>query len=97
MFAIFKIGCIFVSAIKQITILKIKKMTTATITKTLAKVNAQPTEYSLGFRRLTVLPVRVRHNVNLACVLKGESNDNSMKEFLNNLTEQEFINWLKVA
>ena len=72
-------------------------MTTATITKTLAKVNAQPTEYSLGFRRLTVLPVRVRQNVNLACVLKGESNDNSMKEFLNNLTEQEFINWLKVA
>ena len=72
-------------------------MTTATITKTLAKVNNQPTEYSLGFRRLTVLPVRVRQNVNLACVLKGESNDNSMKEFLNNLTEQEFINWLKVA
>lgn len=72
-------------------------MTTATITKTLAKVNAQPTEYSLGFRRLTVLPVRVRQNVNLACVLKCESNDNSMKEFLNNLTEQEFINWLKVA
>ena len=72
-------------------------MTTATITKTLAKVNAQPTEYSLGFRRLTVLPVRVRRNVNLACVLKGESNDNSMKEFLNNLTEQEFINWLKIA
>ena len=72
-------------------------MTTATITKTLAKVNAQPSEYSLGFRRLTVLSVRVRHNVNLACVLKGESNDNSMKEFLNNLTEQEFISWLKVA
>ena len=72
-------------------------MTTATITKTLAKVNAQPSEYSLGFKRLTSLPVRVRHNVNLACVLKGEINDNSMKEFLNNLTEQEFINWLKVA
>ena len=72
-------------------------MTNATITKTLVKVNSQRSEYSLGFRRLTALPVRVRHNVNLACVLKGESNDNSMKEFLNNLTEQEFINWLKVA
>lgn len=69
-------------------------MTTSTITKTLAKVNAQPKEYSLGFKRLTVLPVRVRQNINLACVLKGESNDNSMKEFLNNLTEQEFVNWL---
>jgi hypothetical protein len=72
-------------------------MTTATITKTLAKINAQPLNYSLGFRRLTVLPLRVRRNIILACVLKGESNQNSMKEFLNNLTEQEFINWLKVA
>ena len=72
-------------------------MTTATITKTLAKVNAQSSEYSLGFRRLTVLPVRVRNNVNLACVLNGENNDNSMKDFLNNLTDQQFINWLKTA
>ena len=72
-------------------------MTTATITKTLAKVNAQSSEYSLGFRRLTVLPVRVRNNVNLACVLNVENNDNSMKDFLNNLTDQQFINWLKTA
>ena len=72
-------------------------MKTAEITKTVNKVNAQPVEYSLGFRRLTVLPIRVRRNINLACVLKGESNDNSMKEFLNTLTEQEFINWLKLA
>ena len=72
-------------------------MKNSEITKTINKVNAQPVEYSLGFRRLTVLPVRVRRNINLACVLKGESNDNSMKEFLNTLTEQEFINWLKLA
>ena len=70
-------------------------MTTATITKTLAKVNNQPIEYSLGFRRLSVLPLRVRKKINMACILKGESNDNSMKEFLNELTEKEFINWLK--
>lgn len=72
-------------------------MTTSVITKTLDKVNAQPSEYSLGFRRLTVLPRRVRQNINLACILKGENNDNSMKEFFNNITEQEFINWLKIA
>lgn len=72
-------------------------MKTAEITKTVNKVNNQPAEYSLGFKRLTVLPVRVRRSINLACVLKGESNDNSMKEFLNTLTEQEFINWLKLA
>ena len=72
-------------------------MTTATITKTLKKVEAQPKEYSLGFRRLTVLPTRVRKSINLACIMKGESNDNSMKEYLNNLTEQEYINWLRLA
>jgi len=71
-------------------------MNTTTITKVLNKVNQQPTEYSLGFKRITVLPTNVRRNINLACVLKGESNDNSMKEFLNNLTEQEYINWLKI-
>lgn len=70
-------------------------MTSATITKTLKKVELQPTEYSLGFRRLTVLPTRVRKNINLSCILKGEINDNSIKEFLNNLTEKEYINWLK--
>lgn len=72
-------------------------MTTATITKTLKKVEAQPKEYSLGFKRLTVLPARVRKNINLSCIMKGESNDNSMKEFFNNITEQEYINWLKLA
>ena len=72
-------------------------MTTATITKTLIRFNGQPSEYSLGFKRLASLPTRVRRDINLACVLKGESNTNSMKEFLNNLTESEFINWLKTA
>lgn len=72
-------------------------MKTSIITKTVNKVKAQPVEYSLGFRRLTVLPVKVRRNINLACVLKDESNDNSIKEFLNTLTEQEFINWLKMT
>ena len=76
---------------------KQKAMKATEITKTLNKVNAQPAEYSLGFKRLTVLPVRVRKNINLACILNGESNDNSMKDFLNTLTEQEFINWLKLA
>ena len=71
-------------------------MTTATITKTIAKVKAQPSEYSLGFRRLTVLPKRVRNNIALACVLQGYSNDNTMKVFLNNLTNQEYINWLSL-
>ena len=72
-------------------------MKTAEITKTLKKVNAQSVNYSLGYRRLTALPIRVRRNINLACVLRGESNDNSMKEFLNTLNEKEFINWLKLA
>jgi hypothetical protein len=72
-------------------------MNNATITKTLAKVNAQPSEYSLGFRRLQSLPRRVMNSIILACALKGEWTTDSMKEFLNNLTEQEFINWLALA
>jgi len=60
----------------------------------LAKTDAFYTA-SLGFQRISVLPTRVRRNINLACILKGESNDNSMKLFLNTLTEQEYINWLR--
>ena len=72
-------------------------MRKAEITKILNKIENQPIEYSIGFKRLHVLPVRVRKDINLACVLKGENNDNSMKNFLNTLTNQEFINWLKLA
>ncbi len=69
-------------------------MTQGAITKTLERLNNQPSNYSIGFRRLTVLPKRVRKDINMACVLKGESNDNSIKDFFNELTEQEYINWL---
>ena len=72
-------------------------MTQGAITRTLAKVSEQSVEYSIGFRRLTVLPKRVRRDINMACVLKGEHNDNSMKDFFNELTEQEYINWLRLA
>lgn len=72
-------------------------METQVITKVLNKVNNQPVEYSLGFKRLSSLPVRVRRNVNLACILKGESNDNSMKDHFNKMTENEFITWMKNA
>lgn len=72
-------------------------MTTAQITKTLNKVIAQPKEYSIGFRRLSVLPVRVITNINLACILKGENNTNSMLDFFNTLTDEQYINWLKLA
>jgi len=80
-------------------------MKTAEIEKTIIKLKnriklAEKDPFyvaSLGFQRMQVLPVRVRRNINLSCALKGEMNDNSMKKFLNTLTEQEFINWLKLA
>jgi DNA primase catalytic subunit len=72
-------------------------MVKSEITKTLQKVNNQPSEYSLGFKRLISLPNRIRKNINLTCVIKGESNDNSAKNYFNELSEQEFINWLKLA
>ena len=70
-------------------------MNNATITKTLKKVASLPQNYSLGFRRLTVLPKRVRKNINLACVMKGESSDKSAQDFLDSLTDQEYIEWLR--
>jgi len=61
------------------------------------EVKSQPKEYSLGFRRLTSLPISIRRNINLACVMRGNDNDNLMKDFLQTLTDQEFINWLKIS
>ena len=100
MFANIKSQRIFVSTNKGIHFYTHKKiiiMNAAQITKTVNKVNSESKEYSIGFRRLISLPVRVSKNIILACVLNGENDTNSMKEFLNTLTEQEFINWLKLA
>lgn len=76
-------------------------MTTATITKTLKKVESESKEYSLGFRRLTVLPVRVRRAFNLAANLEtnwdGRKALENQKSFLGGLTEKEYINWLRLA
>ena len=72
-------------------------MTNAAITKTLAKVSTQRAEYSLGFRRLLSLPESVRADINMACILRGESDSTSVKDFLNGLTEIEFADWLKLS
>jgi hypothetical protein len=76
-------------------------MTIAVITKTLEKVSAQPTLYSLGFRRLTVLPVRVKRAFDLVANLEtnwdGKKALDNQKAFLGGLTDEEFINWLKVS
>jgi len=73
-------------------------MTTATITKTLNKLENETKEYSLGFRRLTVLPQRVKRAFDLAANLEtnfdaAKAHENQ-KIFLGKLTEQEYINWL---
>jgi hypothetical protein len=74
-------------------------MKAAIITKTLTKVQSENNEYSLGFNRLTALPKRVRLNMGKAIILKydrlplpGEESD-----YLGSLTDQEFINFLKLA
>ena len=80
-------------------------MTTSTITKTLKKIEGTiklsetDTFYaaSLGFHRMQALPARVRKNVGLACIMKGESNTNSVVEMFNTLTGEEFTNWLRLA
>ena len=76
-------------------------MKTATITKTLKNVNAQPNEYSLGFKRLMALPSRVRLAFGVAANLEtkwdGKKALENQKSFLEGLTEEEFINWMRLA
>jgi hypothetical protein len=76
-------------------------MNTATITKVLKKVENASSEYSLGFRRLTSLPARIKKSFDLAANLEtnfdGQKALNNQKAFLESLTEKEFINWLKIA
>lgn len=76
-------------------------MNAATITKTLKKAGLESKEYSLGFRRLIALPTRVKRAFDLASNLEtnwdGKQALENQKSFLEGLTEQEFINWLKLA
>lgn len=72
-------------------------MNKATITKTLNKVESQDKTYSLGFRRLHSLPVKARKMFNLACFAEGvdaEDVHQEQKDFLESLSDDEFVNWL---
>lgn len=71
-------------------------MSAAQISRVLNKIEGISNEpYSIGFKRISALPKNVRKKIALACVHRGESNDNSMKVFLNGLTNEEFNQWLK--
>lgn len=76
-----------------------KDMNAASITKTLAKLNTESSEYSLGFKRLISLPQRVRAkyalSANIDCNWDGLKAHNMQVSFLGELTEKEFINWMK--
>jgi len=76
-------------------------MTNTAITKTIKKVEENLKEYSLGFSRLVALPKRVRSNFNTSFLLNINTDTTKcneyQKKFLENLTETEYINWLKNA
>lgn len=74
-------------------------MQTKEITKVLNKKELNNTTMSLGFRRLTVLPVRVRRAFDRSLMLKIKSADifDLSREFFENMTEAEYINFLKLA
>lgn len=74
-------------------------MTQATVTKTLANQELQDTKYSLGFRRYSVLPTRVRHAIGLAYLIANKSIDHleSTKAFFESMSEEEYVNYLKLA
>tara|TARA_R110000851_G_scaffold141057_3_gene278647 strand:+ start:2016 stop:2252 length:237 start_codon:yes stop_codon:yes gene_type:complete len=78
-------------------------MTTATITKTINKLNsnleAEIGKASLGFKRFFVLPTRVRRALDLAIYLETKDLNTHQKkvDFFEAMSEQEYINYLKLA
>ena len=76
-------------------------MTTAIITKTLNKLSTKINNntYSLGFNRLSVLPVRVRRALDLSIYLEtGSTDTHSINvSFFENMTEEGYVNYLKLA
>jgi len=84
-------------------------MTQAVITKALnqlmnnielGKTNSAY-DWSLGYHRLSVLPCRVKRNYDLAANLQtnwdGKKAFDNQIDFLGGLTDQEFINWMRLA
>jgi len=76
-------------------------MTTTTVTKTLSKIDSLNKDYSIGFKRLTVLPMRVRKNFNMAYLTQISKDINKCHsyqvDFLASLNDKEYINWLRNA
>lgn len=76
-------------------------MKSSVITKVLKKVNSNSEKYSLGFKRLMALPLRVRKSFDLAANLQtnwdGKTALDNQIKFLNDLSDGDFINWLKTA
>ena len=78
-----------------------KTMTNAAITKTLKKLQEESEQYSLGFRRLHVLPKRVRRAFDLSANLEtgwdSAKAHQRQKDFLGGMTDLEYIDWLKTV
>lgn len=77
----------------------VNEMNNQVITKTIAKVESLKNEYSLGFARLHALPTKARKAFNLASILKGtavNSIHREQKDFMQSLSDAEFVTWLKV-
>ena len=72
-------------------------MTANVITKTLNALNKWEGVESLGFKRYAVLPKNVKHNLHVAHLLEtGSTNAHDrIVNFFQNMTEQEYINWMK--
>ena len=72
-------------------------MNNATITKTLNKVESQDKNYSLGFKRYISLPARLSKALKLSIYLKTGSinTHDAIVKFFNEMTQDEYINYLK--
>lgn len=81
-------------------------MTTASITKTLKKIENCKENYSTHFKRIHFLPVRVRKALNVTFIvrLRNEGKkitaanvNESINSFFANMSSDEYINFLKQA
>jgi hypothetical protein len=78
-------------------------MKKSTITKTINKLNSnlenELGKVSLGFKRLSVLPKRIRRSLDLAIYLEnGNTNTHDAKvSFFENMSESEYLKYLKIA
>ncbi|WP_305843040.1 hypothetical protein [Photobacterium leiognathi] len=74
-------------------------MDSSDISNVLVAIDTCTDDFTLGFKRYITLPSHVRLNIATAYYLETGCLDYlpRIKKFLGDMTEDEYINWLKLA